>query len=91
MGKKKDTPYAQDKVFQKNFTADFAKTLDSKFKKISYEDIDFSNAYKIVDKKKRPQRDDDKRREKRTSKEKKRTTRKTQSKIRNCQNGWKRC
>ena len=50
--KKKDTPYAQDKVFQKNFTADFAKTLDSKFKRISYEDIDFSNAYKIVDKEK---------------------------------------
>ena len=50
--KKKDTPYAQDKVFQKNFTADFAKTLDKKFQKISYEDIDFSNAYKIVDKEK---------------------------------------
>ena len=50
--KKKDTPYAQDKVFQKNFTEDFAKTLDSKFKKISYEDIDFSSAYKIVDKEK---------------------------------------
>ena len=50
--KKKDTPYAQDKVFQKNFTKDFAKTLDSEFKKISYEDIDFSNAYKIVDKEK---------------------------------------
>ena len=50
--KKKDTPYAQDKVFQKNFTLDFAKTLDSKFKKISYEDIDFSNSYKIVDKEK---------------------------------------
>ncbi|HJJ22993.1 MAG TPA: DNA topoisomerase I [Nitrosopumilus sp.] len=50
--KKKDTPYAQDKVFQKNFTTDFAKTLDSKFKKISYEDIDFSNAHKIVDKEK---------------------------------------
>ena len=50
--KKKDTPYAQDKVFQKNFTGDFGKTLDSKFKKISYEDIDFSNAYKIVDKEK---------------------------------------
>ena len=50
--KKKDTPYAQDKVFQKNFTKDFAKTLDSKFKKTSYEDIDFSNAYKIVDKEK---------------------------------------
>ena len=50
--KKKDTIYAKDKVFQKNFTADFAKTLDSKFKKISYGDIDFSNAYKIVDKEK---------------------------------------
>ena len=50
--KKKDTPYAQDKVFQKNFAGDFAKTLDSKFKKISYEDIDFSSAYKIVDKEK---------------------------------------
>jgi DNA topoisomerase-1 len=50
--KKKDTPYAQDKIFQKNFTVDFVKTIDSKFKKISYEDIDFSNAYKIVDKEK---------------------------------------
>ena len=50
--KKKDTPYAQDKVFQKNFTADFAKTLNSKFKKIAYKDIDFSNAYKVVDKEK---------------------------------------
>ncbi len=50
--KKKDTPYAQDKVFQKNFTADFAETLDSEFKKISYNDIDFSNAFKIVDKEK---------------------------------------
>ncbi len=50
--KKKDTPYAQDKVFQKNFAADFAKTMNSKFKKMSYEDIDFSNAYKVVDKEK---------------------------------------
>jgi DNA topoisomerase-1 len=50
--KKKDTPYAQDKVFQKNFTSDFAKTLPSKFKKISYEDLDFSDAYKHVDKEK---------------------------------------
>jgi len=50
--KKKDTPYAQDKVFQKNFTVDFAKTLDSKFKKISYENIDFSSAFKIIDKEK---------------------------------------
>ena len=50
--KKKDTAYAQDKVFQKNFTEDFAKTLPSKFKNITYQDIDFSHAYKIVDKEK---------------------------------------
>ncbi|GKS67283.1 hypothetical protein YTPLAS73_08300 [Nitrosarchaeum sp.] len=50
--KKKDTPYAQDKVFQKNFTDDFAKTLPTKFKDMSYQDIDFSHAYKIVDKEK---------------------------------------
>ena len=50
--KKKDTPYVQDKVFQKNFTSDFAKTLPTKFKSISYEDIDFSQAYKLVDKEK---------------------------------------
>jgi len=50
--KKKDTPYAQDRVFQKNFTIDFAKTMNSKFKKISYSDIDFSQAYKLVDKEK---------------------------------------
>ena len=50
--KKKDTPYAQDKVFQKNFAVDFSKTMNSKFKKISYEDIDFSYAYKVVDKEK---------------------------------------
>jgi len=50
--KKKDTPYVQDKVFQKNFVSDFAKTLPAKFKNISYSDIDFSAAYKIVDKEK---------------------------------------
>ncbi len=47
--KKKDTPYVQDKIFQKNFTVDFAEKLGPKFKKISYEDIDFSQAYKLVD------------------------------------------
>jgi DNA topoisomerase-1 len=50
--KKKDTPYVQDKVFQKNFVADFAATLSSKFKNISYSDIDFTEAYKVVDKEK---------------------------------------
>jgi len=48
--KKKDTPYVQDKVFQKNFTADFAKKLNSKIKNLQYSDIDFSQAYKLVDK-----------------------------------------
>jgi DNA topoisomerase-1 len=50
--KKKDTPYVLDKVFQKNFVSDFAKTFDSRFKNISYEDIDFSEAYKVVDREK---------------------------------------
>ena len=50
--KKKNTPYVQDEVFQKNFTADFAKAMGSKFKGTSYSDIDFSYAYKLVDKEK---------------------------------------
>jgi len=50
--KKKDTPYVQDKVFEKNFVSDFAKTLPAKFKKISLSDIDFLEANKIVDKEK---------------------------------------
>ena len=50
--KKKDTVYVQDKIFQKNFTADFVKTLPSKFKNTTYEDIDFSQAYRLVDKEK---------------------------------------
>ena len=52
MGKKERHPICSRQSFSKNFTVDFAKTLNSKFKKISYEDIDFSNAYKIVDKEK---------------------------------------
>ena len=51
--KKKDTPYVQDKVFRKNFTADFVKTLDKKFKKTKYDNIDFSDVYHIVDVEKR--------------------------------------
>ena len=50
--KKKDTPYVQDKVFQKNFVADFAKTFGSKYKKLELEDIDFKNAFNLVDRKK---------------------------------------
>jgi len=50
--KKKDTPYVQDKVFQKNFVADFAKTFKGKYKNLELSEIDFSNPFKIVDKEK---------------------------------------
>ena len=50
--KKKDTPYALDKVFQKNFLADFAKTFGKKYKKLELDDVDFKNAFNLVDKEK---------------------------------------
>ena len=50
--KKKDTPYVKDVVFQKNFLSDFVKVLPEKFKKVSFSDIDFSDAFKVVDEEK---------------------------------------
>ncbi len=50
--KKKDTPYVEDKVFQKNFVADFAKTFNGKYKNLELSDIDFSNPFRLVDKEK---------------------------------------
>ena len=50
--KKKDTPYALDKVFQKNFLADFGKTFGKKYKKLELDDVDFKNAFNLVDKEK---------------------------------------
>ena len=50
--KKKDTPYAQDKIFQKNFVVDFAKTFGNKYKKLELADIEFKNAFNLVDKEK---------------------------------------
>ncbi len=47
--KKKDTPYVKDQVFQKNFLAAFVKVLPVKFKNNSLADIDFSEAFKVVD------------------------------------------
>ena len=47
--KKKDTPYAQDTVFQKNFTKDFSRHLGKAYSGTKYSDIDFSSIYKIVD------------------------------------------
>jgi len=57
--KKKDAPkpgvtekYVEDTVFQKNFVSDFAQTFDGKFSDLKYSDIDFADAYKLVDKEK---------------------------------------
>ena len=47
--KKKDTPYVQDKVFRTNFTKDFARGLGPEYKSLAYEEIDFTEAYRIVD------------------------------------------
>ena len=78
--KKKDTPYVQDSVFQKNFTMDFAKILNRKFRKVSYKDIDFSDAYEIVDKEKaereRKKEEEKKARTKKREEEKKARTKK---------------
>ena len=50
--KKKDTIYVQDKVFQKNFVTDFAKTFNGKYKNLTLSDIDLSNPFKLVDREK---------------------------------------
>jgi len=57
--KKKDAPkpgttekYVEDPIFQKNFISDFAKTFNGKFKNLKYTDVDFAQAYKLVDKEK---------------------------------------
>jgi len=57
--KKKDAPkpgttekYVEDPIFQKNFLKDFTKTFNGKFKNLQCSDIDFSDAYKLVNKEK---------------------------------------
>ena len=50
--KKKDTPYVQDKVFRANFTRDFAKALGSGYKGLDYEQIDFGQFNRLVDREK---------------------------------------
>ena len=57
--KKKDAPkpgmtekYVEDPIFQKNFVSDFAQTFNGKFSNLEYSEIDFSEAYKLVDKEK---------------------------------------
>lgn len=47
--KKKDTPYVQDSKFQSNFTRDLAAALGPEYKGLKYKDVDFAEAYRIVD------------------------------------------
>ncbi|MCS6769782.1 MAG: DNA topoisomerase I [Candidatus Caldarchaeum sp.] len=46
---KKDTPYVQDPVFQKNFLSDFLKTFDGRFEGVSMDEIDFSEVFAYVE------------------------------------------
>ena len=79
--KKKDTPYAQDEVFRRNFTLDFVRALnDPKFKYVSYRDIDFSEAYKIVDGEKR-KKEEEKEAKRKASEEAKKKTKEERQKI----------
>jgi DNA topoisomerase-1 len=50
--KKKDTPYAQDAVFQSNFMADFEKQLPPWCKGVKFAEVDFTPLYTIVDREK---------------------------------------
>ena len=52
--KKKDTHYIHDPIFQENFLADFKNLLPKKFKKVdSIQDIDFSEAFRLIDQEKK--------------------------------------
>lgn len=52
--KKKDTHYVKDQVFQVNFLSDFKKLLPEKYQQIgSIEEINFEEAFTLVDKEKR--------------------------------------
>jgi DNA topoisomerase-1 len=50
--KKKDTPYVQDAVFQKNFLDDLKQVLPERFADISLTDIDWSELHAIADREK---------------------------------------
>lgn len=57
--KKKHTHYIHDVIFQSNFLYDLKKILPEKFKKVTgIEDIDFTEAYDLVDKEARIREDE---------------------------------
>ncbi len=51
--KKRDTPYVKDPVFVANFMHDFVKELPSEYRKVGFEQVDFSEFYSLVDGEKR--------------------------------------
>ena len=79
--KKKDTPYAEDKIFQKNFVLDFAKTFNGKYKNLELVDINFSNPFRLVDKEKDAKGTSHKRGKKGTCCKKERTSRRDEGEI----------
>lgn len=50
--KKKDTPYVQDPVFQRNFLGDLVKVLPEQFAGISLSDIDWTELHMIAEREK---------------------------------------
>ncbi len=53
LAKKKDTPYVQDPIFVGNFMKYFVRELPTTFKRSAFNDVDFSDFYRIVDAEKR--------------------------------------
>ncbi len=49
LAKKKDTPYVKDAVFLSNFMADFLKQLPESCRGTKFEEVDFSEAYAVVE------------------------------------------
>lgn len=52
-GRKKDTPYVKDPVFQKNFLKDFLKLFPKEFREAKIEDIDFTEIHQWIEKEKK--------------------------------------
>ncbi len=57
--KKKDTPYVQDAVFQKNFLDDLKKILPDRFADMALTDIDWTELHAIADREKTANLSDD--------------------------------
>ena len=56
-GKKKDTPYVKDPVFQKNFLAEFLKLFPKDLKAAKIEDMDFTEIHQWIESEKKKAED----------------------------------